>query len=193
MAQSLPVSICVYGAASDDIAPDYIQAGMALGEGIAKRGWRLVFGAGDTGMMGAVLRGVKKEDGKAVGIAPFFFNEPGVLSDNLDDLLLVRTMRERKAFMESYASAFVMSPGGIGTLEEFFEVLVLKQLHQLDAPIALLNTDGFFDPLPATLDSMREKGFVSDSVFDLFAVFETPDDLLNWLEEQLSSGKPDQA
>lgn len=187
MTDSKTITICVYGAASSTIDPVYLRAGEILGEGIARRGWRLVFGAGATGMMGAVLKAVKQENGKAVGVAPAFFDEPGVLAEGLDDLLLVRTMRERKAFMESFATAFVITPGGIGTLEEFFEILVLKQLGQLDAPIFMLNTEGFFDPLLDAMKSMEEKRFISPETFDLFEVWDRPDILLVQLDIELGN------
>lgn len=187
MTHSKTTSICVYGAASSTIDQAYLSAGAELGKGIARRGWRLVFGAGATGMMGAVLEGVKEENGKTAGVAPTFFDEPGVLADELDDLLLVSTMRERKAFMESFASAFVMTPGGIGTLEEFYEILVLKQLGQLDAPIALLNTENFFTPLLEAMKSMEDKRFISSGTFRLFEVFDSPNSLLSWLDTQLTS------
>lgn len=185
MTQSKTIGICVYGASSDAIDPSFIQAGEALGKGIAGRGWRLVFGAGATGMMGAAVRGVKSEGGKATGIAPFFFDQPGVLYNDLDDMLFVRTMRERKAFMESFASAFVITPGGIGTLEEFYEILVLKQLAQLDAPIAILNTNNFYTPLLDAMGAMSAQHFIAPDTFSLFEVFETPEEVLAWLDQTL--------
>lgn len=186
MTQSKTIGICVYGASSDAIDPSFIQAGESLGQGIAQRGWRLVFGAGATGMMGAAVRGVKAAGGKAAGIAPFFFDQPGILYNDLDDMLFVRTMRERKAFMESFSSAFVITPGGVGTLEEFYEILVLKQLAQLDAPIAILNTNNFYTPLLDAMGSMSAQHFIAPDVFHLFEVFQTPEEVLAWLDQTLS-------
>lgn len=180
------IGICVYGASSNAIDPSYIEAGEALGKGIADHGWRLVFGAGATGMMGAAVRGVKSEGGIAAGIAPDFFNQPGVLFDQLDDLLFTRTMRERKAFMESLADAFVVTPGGIGTLEEFYEILTLKQLGQLSKPLLILNTNGYYDALLEAMRKMQDAGFITESTMELFSVVSTVEEALRWLEGKLA-------
>lgn len=180
------IGICVYGASSNAIDPSYIEAGEALGKGIAEHGWRLVFGAGATGMMGAAVRGVKSSQGKAAGIAPDFFNQPGILYDNLDDLLFTRTMRERKAFMESLADAFVVTPGGIGTLEEFYEILTLKQLGQLFKPLIIMNVNDYYTPLLNAMETMHQQGFISQDTLDLFSVASTPEEVLTWLEGKLA-------
>ena len=133
------MNICVYGASSDAIDPRFLAAGEALGREMARRGHGLIFGGGGHGLMGAVARGMTQGGGSITGIAPRFFNVDGVLYDGCTEFLYTETMRERKALMESKADAFVMTPGGIGTYEEFFEILTLRQLgqhhrRQLDKP-----------------------------------------------------------
>lgn len=137
--------ICVYGASSDAIDSMFIRAGETLGERMAERGHELVFGGGAHGMMGAVARGMTKKGGRIIGVAPSFFQVDGVLYEQCDEFLYTETMRERKQLMEDRADAFIMTAGGIGTLEEFFEILTLRQLERHKKPIAVLNTDGYYD------------------------------------------------
>ena len=132
--------ICVYGASSDTIHPDFLKAGEALGSAMARRGHSLVFGGGGHGLMGAVARGVASSGGSITGVAPRFFNVDGVLFDGCTEFVYTDTMRERKAIMEERADAFLMTPGGIGTFEEFFEILTLRQLGRHNKPISVLNT-----------------------------------------------------
>lgn len=179
------IGICVYGGSSNDVAASYLQAASKLGEGIAARGWKLINGAGDTGMMGAATRGALEAGGDTTGIAPFFFRQPGVLYDNGNNTIFTRTMRERKAFMEALSNAFIAAPGGIGTLEEFYEILTLKQLGQLDAPLILFNFENYYDPLLRAMKEMEEAGFIHESVMDLFDVCSSVEAVFDRLEAQL--------
>ena len=117
--------ICVYGAASPTIDPDYIRLTEIMGEELAKRGHSLVFGGGASGLMGAAARGVKKGGGAILGVIPKFFEAENIeaVYDECDEMLTPDTMRERKQLMEDNADAFIITPGGIGTYEEFFEIL----------------------------------------------------------------------
>lgn len=115
------MNVCVYGASSNDIDRSYIEETEYLGREIAKRGHTLVYGAGANGLMGAVARGVYEENGTIIGVTPSFFNVDGILFENVSELITTETMRERKQIMEDKADAFIITPGGIGTLEEFFE------------------------------------------------------------------------
>ena len=139
------MNICVFGASSDRIEKAYFEEAYALGVLIAREGHQLIFGGGNEGLMGACARGVLSEGGRPLGIAPRFFDEPGILMKEECDFVFTETMSERKAHMEAEADAFIALPGGIGTYEEFFEALTLKQLGQHHKPMALLNTAGYFD------------------------------------------------
>lgn len=117
------MNICVYGAASQQIHTDFLQGAHQLGHCLAKAGFGLVFGGGNTGVMGACARGAAQAGGQILGVAPSFFNQEGVLYPSCTTLHLTDTMRQRKEMMEHLSHGFVMAPGGIGTLEEFFEIL----------------------------------------------------------------------
>ena len=124
------MKICVYGAASSLIAQSYKDAAKDLGKKIAKRGDSLVFGGGANGVMGAVAEGVYEEKGHILGVVPKFFKEANseVSFKKCSEYIYTDTMRERKCEMEKNCDAFIIAPGGIGTLDEFFEILTLKQL-----------------------------------------------------------------
>lgn len=176
--------ICVYGAANEKIDPRFIAAGENLGEEIAKRRHTLVFGGGASGLMGAVARGVTRKSGKMKSIVPSFFNVDGVLYDKSDEIIYTETMRERKKILEDSSDAFVVTPGGIGTFDEFFEMLTLSHLGISKKPIAVLNTLNYFDPLIDMLQQCKEKGFLRDDTLNYFAVFENETDLLDYLEKE---------
>ena len=135
------MKICVFGAASSLIDPAYIEKVEELGREMVKRGHSLVFGGGARGLMGAVARGVRAEGGYIFGVIPKFFEEEDVevAFRQCDELIKPDTMRERKQLMEDNADAFIIVPGGIGTFEEFYEILTLKQLCRHNKPIAIYN------------------------------------------------------
>lgn len=176
--------ICVYGGASVKIDPDYIRATEALGEKMAKRGHDLVFGAGGTGLMGAIAKGVSDGGGNVLGVIPRFFlgENVEIVSDHCDEVIYTDTMRERKQIMEDSADAFIMTPGGIGTFEEFFEILTLKQLGQLNKPIAIFDYKNYYVELVDMMEHSIDKKFINESVKTLYSVFEDADELLDFIE-----------
>ena len=115
------MKICIYGASGDELAQEYFDAAQSLGRLIAEGGHSLVFGGGSRGLMGACARGALSRGGEIVGVAPRFFDEPGILFPGCSRFVFTETMRERKAVMEDLADAFVVLPGGIGTFEEFWK------------------------------------------------------------------------
>jgi len=176
--------ICVYGAASENILPVYMEQTECLGRKMAQRGHGLVFGGGAHGLMGAVARGVDAHGGEIIGVAPDLFRPDGILYAHCTRIIYTRTMRQRKARMESMAKAFVMVPGGVGTFDEFFEILTLKNLGFHEKPIAILNINHFFDELLHMLDQTMERGFIRPTCKELYGVFEDPDALLDYLEDK---------
>ena len=180
------MNICVFGASSDRIDHRYFDAAYELGVLIARGGHRLVFGGGKEGLMGACARGVLSEGGRPLGIAPLFFDETGILMKDNCDLVFTDTMAERKSCMEDEADAFIALPGGIGTFEEFTEVLTLRQLGRHCKPIALLNTLGYYNALEAMLREASEKGFMSAEVHRHYALCHDPAAALSHVTRSVS-------
>ncbi len=172
------MNICVYGAASNEIDAVYLQQGQQLGRLIGAGGHRLVFGGGQTGMMGAVARGVKETGGSILGVAPKFFDKPGVLFQECDEFVFTETMRERKAKMEEESDVFVMSPGGLGTWEEFFEMITLRQLSRHQKPIIILNINGYYDPLIALMEHAIRGKFLEEKAREYYLVAKTASEVM---------------
>ena len=183
------MNICVFGASSDRLDKAYLDAAEALGALLAQGGHTLIFGGGQSGLMGACARGAHRCGGEIVGIAPRFFDEPGILYGDCTEFVYTETMAERKTAMEDRADAFIALAGGIGTFEEFFEVLTLKQLGRHAKPMALLNTAGYYDALGTMLDRAVSDGFMGADVLTLYALCRTPEEALaHVLTEKPRSG-----
>lgn len=179
------MNICIYGASSADLTQSYYDAAEELGRALSLRGHGLVFGGGRNGLMGACARGVSAGGGEILGVAPRFFDEPGVLYEKCTDFIFTDTMRQRKQLMEERSDAVVVLPGGIGTYEEFFEMLTLRQLGQSGKAIAILNTNGYYAPMAALLRHTVEQKFMSARCLSLFAVVDTPVQALDYLESYI--------
>ncbi len=176
------MNICVYGASSNKLDQSYILAVEEFGFQMAKRGHNLVFGGGAQGLMGAAARGVHKGGGQITGVAPSFFDVDGILYQDCTEFIYTETMRERKQIMEDRADAFVMVPGGIGTFEEFFEILTLKQLGRHQKAIACLNVNGYFDTMNTMLEEAIEGHFMAPANRELYRFFEKSEEILDYLE-----------
>ncbi|MCR5137039.1 MAG: TIGR00730 family Rossman fold protein [Oscillospiraceae bacterium] len=169
------MNLCIFGASSDRLDPCYYDAAEALGGLIARAGHTVVFGGGAGGLMGACARGAQKAGGRLIGIAPKLFDEPGFLLSGCTELILTDTMAGRKEKMLALSDAFLALPGGIGTMDEFFEALTLRQLGLLDGNLVLLNTAGFYDALEAFLHQMADQGFMSRNCLSLLRICPTPE------------------
>ncbi len=176
------MNICVYGAASDSIGAIYKNAGEQLGEEMARRGHSLIFGGGAAGMMGATARGMSRGGGHITSIAPSFFDVDGVLFPECDEYIFTETMRERKKQLEDLSDGFVISPGGVGTFDEFFEILTLRQLNRHQKPMAILNTEGYYEYMLAMMQNAVDQHFMTPLNFDLFYVSDRVGDVLDYLE-----------
>lgn len=176
--------ICVYGAASPTIDKDYIEKVEIMGAEMVKRNHSLVFGGGGNGLMGAAARGVKSQDGYILGIIPKFFDDEKVeaVCDFCNELVEPDTMRERKQIMEDNADAFIIVPGGIGTFEEFFEILTLKQLCRHNKPIAIYNIKGYYNEILKALDVATEKNFIRGGCKELYFVSENLQEIFSYVE-----------
>ena len=176
------MNICIYGSASNDIDKKYIEQTELLSKILAKRGHSLVFGGGANGLMGAAARGFYSENAKIVGVVPKFFNVDGLLFENCDEMIRTDTMRQRKQIMDDRAEAFITTPGGIGTFEEFFEIITLKQLGQSKKPLVLFNIDGYFDPLRAMLENCVKGNFMPQATIDMCFFCDSIDEIVNYIE-----------
>ena len=176
------MELCVFGGSSDAVDPVYITETERLGQRMAARGHGLIFGGGATGMMGAAARGAHRAGGRIVGVAPRFFDEPGILTPLCSELIFTDTMDERKAIMEDRAQGFIAAPGGIGTMDEFFEVLTLLSLGRHTKPVALYDVGGYYDELTVFLRKMERDGFIGPSLWDCLGIFRDPDELLDYME-----------
>ena len=185
------MNICLYGASSNAIARSYINPTEELGAKIAERGHTLIYGGGAEGLMGAAARGAYSQGGKIIGIVPSFLNVDGILFDNCDEMIFTETMRERKQLLEEKSDAFIVTPGGVGTFDEFFEILTLKQLGRHSKPIAVFNINGYFDSLIEQLKNAVRKQFMNPESFELCFFTDNADKLINYLEYAVS--EPEQA
>ncbi len=166
-------SICVYCGSRPGADPEYMADATALGAALAQAGHRLVYGAGDVGLMGAVARAAQAAGGETFGVIPTHLMDLEVGKRDLTSFIVTETMHERKKVMFMNADAIVMLPGGAGSLDEFFEVLTWRQLGLHEKPVFLLDTAGYWAPMRAMLDHVVAQGFAEASLLDYFR--STPD------------------
>ena len=161
-------SVCVYCGSRPGADPAYLTEAQALGRGLAERGWRLVYGAGDVGLMGAVARAAQAAGGDTFGVIPKHLVEWEVGKVDLTRYIVTETMHERKKVMFMNCDAVMVLPGGAGSLDELFEVLTWRQLGLHDEPVFLVNVKGYWNPLLALLDHMVAQGFADATLRDYF-------------------------
>jgi uncharacterized protein (TIGR00730 family) len=175
-------SICVFCGSSDNVDRIYKDEAAALGMEIARRGMTLVYGGGDVGTMGSLASAAMDAGGKVVGIIPQYLNER-VRHLPLTELVVVKGMHERKAMMQERADAFVALPGGIGTMEEFFEIWTWRYIGLHQKPVGLLNINGFYNVLIEFLHVMNEQGFLQTRVLDDLCIETSTTAILDVLEK----------
>lgn len=176
-----PLSIAVYCGSRLGVRPAYAEAARLLGRTIGERGWQLVYGGGRVGLMGEVADAVLAAGGRVVGVIPQSLQAREVEHRGLDELHVVATMHVRKQMMADRADAFIALPGGIGTLEELYEVWTWQQLGYHHKPIGLLNTAGYFDALLQFMSTALGEGFLSESQHRVLQVGDEPVALLQQL------------
>jgi uncharacterized protein (TIGR00730 family) len=175
-------SVCVFCGSNPGARPEYAEAARLLGERIAGRGLRLVYGGGGIGLMGVVADAALAAGGEVVGVIPQHLVDRELAHPGVTDLRITGSMHERKALMADLAGGFVALPGGLGTLEELFEILTWSQLGLQSKPCGLLDVAGFFEPLLAFLDHTVAERFVSAEHRQLVLADRDPDELLDKLE-----------
>ncbi len=175
-------NVCVYCGSSPGATPLYTEAAAAFGRVLAGAGIGLVYGGGNTGLMGALARAVLAEGGFVTGVIPEFLSDREVALEAAQDLIVVPDMHTRKRLMFEKADAFVALPGGIGTLEELVEQLTWVQLERHTKPVLLADIGGFWRPLLDLFAHMRERGFVRTHLEVRYLVAEAVEDILPMLE-----------
>jgi uncharacterized protein (TIGR00730 family) len=175
-------SICVYCGSSDKMIEGYLQDARQMGATIAKRGFILSYGAGCTGLMGAVADGALEAGGEVIGVIPRMFATPTLMHTGLSRLEIVDSMHTRKQRLADISDAFIALPGGYGTFEELFEILTWAQIGLHRKPVGILNALHYYDPLLLAIDHAREEGFVYAEHQSLFVCADQPDDLLTKLD-----------
>ena len=175
-------SIAVYCASSNKVRASFIAAAERLGELMATKGKRLVYGDGGIGLMAAVARGALNAGGEVVGVIPQFMVDQGWNNPNSTKTIVTQTMHERKSTICEISDAMVALPGGIGTFEELLECLTWKQLGLHHNPVVILNTDGYYDKLLACIDQMVEEQMMRPIHKDMYVVVSEPEEVLPAIE-----------
>jgi uncharacterized protein (TIGR00730 family) len=183
--------VAVFCASAPGTDPTLLEVAYDVGKGLAERGIGLVYGAGGKGLMGRLAQGALDAGGEVIGVIPRAMVEREWGREDLTEVHVVETMHERKALMAEYADAFLCLPGGLGTLEEIFEVWSWRQIAFLDDPVGFLNVAGFWDPLLAALQGLVGAGFVQAEVIEDLVVATTLDDALAALAARIGTRLPD--
>ncbi|MBV16482.1 MULTISPECIES: TIGR00730 family Rossman fold protein [Thalassospira] len=174
-------SICVFCGASDGKDPRHMENAIAFGKMMAERGITLIYGGGRIGLMGAVADAVMKNGGKVVGIIPAHLDDIEVGHTGLSELIVCKSMHERKVEMFKRSDAFVTLAGGLGSLDEAFEAMTLRQLGIHDTPMVFFNALGYWDKCLAMIDGIIADGFARESHKNLFTVADTLDEIFEQL------------
>lgn len=174
--------LCVFCASSRELDPKYYVVAEELGRQMVARGWGLVYGGGNAGLMGSVARSVTQAGGHVVGVIPEFMKARELAYVDAQELITVHTMRERKRIMDERATAFLTLPGGIGTLEELLEIMTLRYIAVTDKPVVLLNQGGFYDDLLRLFDRMTTERFKSPGLHKVLSVASVLDEVWPFLE-----------
>ena len=174
--------VCVYCGSSPGREPAYLEAARNLGVELTRRGIGLVYGGASIGMMGEIADTVLKNGGEVIGVMPQALVDKEVSHGGLSELKVVRSMHERKAVMADLSDGFIALPGGLGTVEELFEILTWSQLGFHTKPSGLLNVIGYYDLLSAFLDHAVEEQFVHELHRQLLIIEDQPITLLNAME-----------
>ncbi|MDI9409688.1 MAG: TIGR00730 family Rossman fold protein [Candidatus Pacebacteria bacterium] len=161
------MNLTVYCGGNDGDSAEYAEAAAELGTILARDGITLVYGGGGSGIMGAVARSAVQNGGKVIGIFPEFMRLHEQIFEGATEQIIVKTMAERKAKLAELADGYIILPGGIGTMEEFFEIISARKLGLHSKPIVIVNTKGYWNPLLDLLDQMADRGFTSEASIDL--------------------------
>ena len=175
-------NICVYCSSSNYLDEKFYIVSQELGEKIALNGYNMVYGGTTVGMMGVVANNALKNGSEVIGVIPERIADFGLKHPELAKVIVTKDMRERKATMEKYADVFISMPGGFGTFEEVFEILVAKQLGYHDKPIIFLNFDGYYDNMIKMFDTVYENKFAKEEMKNLYFIANTVDEIFEYVK-----------
>jgi uncharacterized protein (TIGR00730 family) len=175
-------SVCVFCGASNAVAQKFLDIGAEFGQRLAKRDVTLIYGGGDCGVMGAVANATMKNGGHVTGVFPVSLRNIENEHQNLSEIIIVDTMHERKMGMFERSDAFIVFPGGFGTMDEMFEILTWKQLQLHNKPVIIFNYQGYWDPLIALMKNIIEQGFAKAEVATFYHVVTVVEEILDILE-----------
>lgn len=178
-------AITVYCSSSTTLDPDFHKPAMDVGRELARRGVTLVYGGGSVGLMGEIARSCRAGGGRVVGVITRRLVEMEKADAACDELIVVETMRERKRLLEARGDGFLVLPGGIGTYEEFFEILVGRHLGEHAKPIGVVNSHGYYNPLIAMIEHGIEHRFIHESMRDQFFIEPDPATVIERLAERM--------
>jgi cytokinin riboside 5'-monophosphate phosphoribohydrolase len=176
------MNITVFSSSSDAVDPQFFRVADELGRMIGARGYSLVYGGTNIGLMGAVAKAAYESGARVIGVIPRHIADRGIAFEEAHELIFTRDLRERKAVMETQADAFVVLPGGFGTLEETVEIITLKQLHRHEKAVLLLNAHGFYDPLLALFEHFFEQRFAKTASRALYHFAPTVQEAFAYLD-----------
>jgi uncharacterized protein (TIGR00730 family) len=182
-------SICVFCGSLPGVSPQHATVARQLGTLIGQRGYSLVFGGGGVGLMGEVANAASEQGAMVIGVLPKFLRHVEPPLKSIEELIITPDMQQRKARMLSLSDAFIALSGGLGTLDEIFEVLSTAQLKVHAKPIVLLDVDGHFGPLIAVLDQIVRDGFAHSDISKLYRIAATPEEAIAFIEKALRSGQ----
>ena len=182
-------AVAVFCGSRNGSDPAFARAAEALGHGLAERGIRLVYGGGGIGIMGILARAVLRKGGEVTGVIPRFLMELELRHPDLSELVVVDDMHTRKRIMFERSDAFVVLPGGLGTLDEAMEIITWRQLARHDKPVVALNVAGYWETLSAVVDNAIRHGFAEPDVTGLFSVVETVEDLFSTIEADANDSR----
>jgi len=178
-------TICVFCGSSQGSDASHAQAARRFGTLIGSRGFSLLFGGGYIGLMGEVAHAARLAGAHVTGVLPEFLRHLEPPSQDAQKMIITADLQERKRLMLAYSDAFAVLPGGLGTLDEFFEAITSAQLNALDKPVVLLDTGGFFAPLEALLAHIVAKGFAGENIASLYHRASSPEDAIAYLAQAL--------
>ena len=183
--------IAVYCSSSDALESPYFDMARELGESMCRNRYDLVFGGSRIGLMGTLARAVHAGGGKVIGVIPEFIRNKGIAYEESNELIIARDMRERKSVIENLADAFIALPGGFGTLDEFMEVLTLKQLQIHSKPVVLLDVKGVYRQLEAFFELLYRERFAKKDHRELYFLADNCGAVFKYLEDYKPSAAPE--